>query len=228
MLRVQAHNDDIGVTKGCQWSQEETLFLSCLEELLDPFLLLWAKLCKIFLFMEQNILMLNSACMYVVFRYTCNCREANIFSTLCPVYSDAIWCERLLLVLFSFSWISRSPCGQVSVTFSLIKTTKWVLSTEGKSAAEVNCLACISMFLQEKTYLYVKRKDCVSCKWTSVKAFDTLSHEPFLLTLVHISLYKEIITWTTNQWKAKCGKISSAGMKRFKVCFPFSALLTDQ
>lgn len=71
------------------------------------------------LFMEQNILMLNSTCMYVVFRYICNCREASIFSTLCPVYSDAIWYERLLVFLFSFSWIPKSPCGQVSVTFRL-------------------------------------------------------------------------------------------------------------
>ena len=80
----------------------------------------------------------------------------------------------LFVFLFSFSWISRSSCGQVSVTFSLTETTKWMLSTEGRSAAEINCLAFTSKFSQEKICLYVKTTDCVSCKWSSIEAFDTL------------------------------------------------------
>ena len=95
---------------------------------------------------------------------------------------DAIQYERDFWLFFFFlSWISRNPCGQVSVTFSLTTATKWMLSTEGKSAAETNCLALPSEFSQERTDLSVSKwKDRRSYKWTFAKAFDTLGHEPFL------------------------------------------------
>lgn len=114
----------------------------------------------------------------LVFRQTHHCREATISSPLCPICSR---CNTIRERWFFLPWISRNCCGQVSVTFNLTTATRWILSTEGKSAAETNCLSLPSKSSQERTVLSVSElKDCGSYKWTFVRAFDTLGHESFL------------------------------------------------